>query len=135
MMPPHDDLVLFDGACNFCVSSVQFIIRHDKREKFRFVSLQSELGREIRSRCGLDPNDLQTFLVLTGGRPLVRSDAALAMASSFGGPWRLLAVLKIVPRPLRDTLYTFIAKRRYRWFGRRESCMVPSADLRKRFLA
>jgi predicted DCC family thiol-disulfide oxidoreductase YuxK len=134
MTLPRDNLILFDGVCNFCTWSVQFIIRHDKQAKFSFVSIQSPLGREICRGCGLDPDDVQTFLVLTGGRTLVRSDAALEVAKQFGGLWGLLVVLRIVPRAWRDWLYAFVARRRYRWFGRRDRCMVPPAEVRERFL-
>ena len=135
MTVSHDNLIVFDGVCNFCTSSVQFILRHDRGAVFRFVSIQSELGREICRTSGLDPDDMQTFLVFTNGRVLLRSDAALEVAKQFGGLWRLLVLFKVVPRRLRDWVYSFVARHRYRWFGRRDSCMIPSEKVRQRFLA
>ena len=134
MILPHDNLILFDGVCNFCTSSVQFIIRHDRGAVFRFVSIQSDLGGKICRTAGLDPDDIQTFLVLTKGRALIRSEAALEVAKQFGGWWRLLVVFKMVPRGVRDWAYSVVARHRYRWFGRRDACMTPSADVRERFL-
>jgi predicted DCC family thiol-disulfide oxidoreductase YuxK len=135
MTLPHENLILFDGVCNFCNSSVRFIIRHDKKAVFKFLPIQSALGREIYQSAGLDPDDFQTFLVFTGGRTLVRSDAALEVARQFGDAWRLLGVFRIVPKGVRDWVYSFIARRRYYWFGRRDACMVPSESVKQRFLA
>jgi len=134
MTLPYDNLILFDGVCNLCTKSVQFIIRHDRQEAFKFLPIQSDLGREIYRASGLEPDDAQSFVVITSGRTFIRSDAALQIATKFGGLWRLFVVFKLLPRGLRDWLYSFIATRRYRWFGRRDSCLIPSEDLRKRFL-
>lgn len=120
--------------CNLCTSSVHFIIRHDKRAVFRFVPIQSEHGREICRACGLDPDSIQTFLVLRNGRAYARSDAAFEIIKQFGGLWRLLVLFKVVPAALRDRIYTFIVNNRYRWFGRRNTCMCPSEDINQRFL-
>jgi predicted DCC family thiol-disulfide oxidoreductase YuxK len=134
MTLPHDNLILFDGVCNFCISSVQFIIRHDRGAVFRFIPIQSDLGRVICRTAGLDPDDIRTFLVLTKDRALIRSDAALEVAKQLCGLWRLWVVFKIVPRGLRDWVYSFVARHRYRWFGRRDACMIPSDNVRERFL-
>ena len=134
MIPLPDNLVLFDGVCNLCTKSVQFIIRHDKTARFKFLFLQSDLGRELYRASGLDPDDIQTFALITRGRTLIRSDAAIEIATQFGGVWRLLGMFRILPTGLRDWFYTFVASRRYKWFGRRESCMIPSTDIRQRFL-
>jgi len=131
---PPDNIILFDGVCNLCTSSVQFIIRHDKSAVFRFVPIQSERGRGICRACGLDPEDIQTFLVLRNGRAYARSDAAFEVIEQFGGLWRLFLMFKVVPAGLRDWIYAFIANNRYRWFGRRETCMCPSEDINQRFL-
>jgi predicted DCC family thiol-disulfide oxidoreductase YuxK len=135
MTPPHDNLIMFDGVCNLCTKSVQFIIRHDNRAMFKFVSIQSELGRELYRESGLDPDDLQSFALVTAGQTLTRSDAALQIAMQFGGLWRLFAVFRLLPKRLRDWVYSLIASRRYAWFGRRDNCMVPSPELRGRFLS
>jgi predicted DCC family thiol-disulfide oxidoreductase YuxK len=134
MTQEHDNLILFDGVCNLCTKSVQFIIRHDRREKFTFLSMQSDLGRKIYHAAGLRPEESQTFVLVTKQRTLIRSEAVIEIATSFGGFWRIFAFFKILPPGLRDGLYSFVARRRYKWFGRRDSCMVPSEEVRKRFL-
>ncbi|MDB6138696.1 MAG: putative family thiol-disulfide oxidoreductase YuxK [Verrucomicrobiaceae bacterium] len=127
-------VVLFDGVCNFCNGAVQFLIRHDPRATFRFAAYQSPAGNELALRHGIDPAALETFAVVMEDKALLRSDAAIATALKLGGFWRLAAILKLMPRALRDAVYGLIARNRYRWFGRRESCMVPDADVRRRFL-
>jgi len=129
-----ENLILFDGVCNFCSASVRFVIRHDRRAIFRFASLQSELGKEVCRRRGIDPEDVQTFLVNVDGETLVRSDAAIAVASRFGGVWRIAALLRLVPRVARDWIYAMIARNRYHWFGRTEVCMIPEPKFKDRFL-
>lgn len=131
---PVKHLVLFDGVCNLCNAGVQFILRHDRRGIFSFAPIQSELGQKIFRAQGLDPDNLQTFLVVSDGRVLLRSDAAIEVARQFGGAWRLLAGFQIIPRALRDWLYSLLARNRYRLFGRREACMIPTPEVRKRFL-
>ena len=127
-------VVLFDGVCNFCNGAVQFIIRHDPQSVFRFAAYQSEAGNKLALRHGIDPQKLETFAIVVGDKAFLRGDAALATASYLGGFWRLALVFKLVPKFLRDAAYGMIASNRYRWFGRQEGCMVPSADVRRRFL-
>ncbi len=135
MMETEDHpVVLFDGVCNFCAASVQFIIRRDPQGLFRFAAYQSDAGKSLCAQHGVDAGALDTFALIVDGRALFRSDAALATATRLGGLWRLLAVFRLVPRAVRDAVYRLIARNRYRWFGRRESCMVPDADVRHRFL-
>lgn len=128
------NLILFDGVCNLCNASVQFVIRHDRAGKFRFAAIQSEIGREIFQRHGLDPANLQTFVFITDGRIFLRSDAAIEVVARFGGAWKLLRVFSLVPRSVRDAIYSFIAQNRYRWFGRQEVCMTPTPEIKERFL-
>jgi predicted DCC family thiol-disulfide oxidoreductase YuxK len=129
-----DNLILFDGVCNLCSASVQFVIRHDPAGKFRFAAIQSQVGREIFQSHGLDPADLQTFVFITSGRIFLRSDAAIEVVSRFGGAWRFLRVFQFVPRIVRDSIYSIIARNRYRWFGRKEVCMIPTPEIKERFL-
>jgi predicted DCC family thiol-disulfide oxidoreductase YuxK len=129
-----DNLVLFDGVCNLCSALVQFVIRHDRVAKFRFAAIQSEIGKEIFQSHGLDAADLQTFVFIADGRMFVRSDAAIEVASRFGGAWRFFTVFRLVPRVARDWIYSVIARNRYRWFGRKEVCMVPTVEIKERFL-
>jgi predicted DCC family thiol-disulfide oxidoreductase YuxK len=129
-----ENLVLFDGVCNLCSALVQFVIRHDRVAKFRFAAIQSEIGKEIFQSHGLDAADLQTFVFIADGRMFVRSDAAIEVASRFGGAWRFFTVFRLVPRVARDWIYSVIARNRYRWFGRKEVCMVPTVEIKERFL-
>jgi predicted DCC family thiol-disulfide oxidoreductase YuxK len=129
-----DSLVLFDGVCNLCSALVQFVIRHDPAAKFRFAAIQSEIGREIFQSHGLDPADLQTFVFISDGKMYVRSDAAIEVVSRFGGAWRFFTVFRLVPRVARDWIYSVIARNRYRWFGRKDVCMIPTPEIKERFL-
>ena len=113
---------------------MQFIIRHDPNAKFRFAAYQSTAGNALALRHGIDPVALETFGLVVGEKAYVRSDAALETAKHMGGIWALAVVCKIIPRFIRDALYSVIATNRYRWFGKQESCMVPSPEVRKRFL-
>jgi predicted DCC family thiol-disulfide oxidoreductase YuxK len=113
---------------------VQFVIRHDPAAKFRFAAIQSEIGGEIFQSHGLDPEDLQTFVFVTEGKMFLRSDAAIEVVSRFGGAWRIFRIFQFVPKVLRDSIYSTIARNRYRWFGRKEICMVPTPEIKGRFL-
>jgi predicted DCC family thiol-disulfide oxidoreductase YuxK len=126
--------VLFDGECNLCNGSVQFILRRDPAGRFRFASLQSDAGRELRHQYGLHTESIDTVVLIAGDKAYTRSDAALGIARRLGGLWPVLYVGMIVPRFIRDRIYNFIARNRYRWFGKRESCYMPTPELRGRFL-
>lgn len=129
-----DNLVLFDGVCNLCNASVQFVIRHDRAAKFRFAAIQSEIGRELFQSRGLDAADLQTFVLIADGRMFLRSDAAIEVVSRLGGLWKIFTIFRFVPRAIRDSIYSYIARNRYRWFGRKEACMIPTPEIKERFL-
>ncbi len=127
-------IVLFDGVCNLCNGAVQFIIKRDREEKFMFASLQSAFGKAQLLKTGLDPESLQSIIVIDSNLVLQRSDAALKIASHLDGLWSTLAVFKIVPRFIRDGVYNFIARYRYSLFGKQDSCMIPTAELKARFV-
>ena len=127
-------VVLFDGVCNLCNASVDFIMRRDKRDYFRFTSLQSEAGSEIMRAGGREPGKLDTMLLYEGNRIYARSTAALRIARRLSGAWPLLYAFIIIPRPLRDLIYNLIAKNRYRLFGKRDTCRVPTPRERAKFL-
>ena len=129
-----ETIVLFDGVCNLCNGSVQFLLRRDRQRRFRFAALQSAAGRALLEQYGLSTQTLETIVVLEGGQARVRSDAALHLARRLPWPWPVLVAFTILPRPLRDALYDFVARHRYRWFGRTESCMLPTPDVADRFL-
>ena len=126
--------MLFDGVCNLCHGTVQFVIAHDSAARFRFAPLQSDAAqRLLRERAAVGPLP-DSVALIEGGRLYTRSTAALRIARGLRFPWPLLYGLIIVPRPLRDVIYDLIARYRYKWFGRRDSCMMPSAKVQGRFL-
>lgn len=129
-----DRVIVFDGVCNFCNASVDFVIRHDPQGKFKFGTLQSEPAQEILSRLQLRRDDFETFLLLERGEVFTKSTAALKIAKQLTGLWALLAMFLIVPRPIRDGIYDFIARRRYRWMGKRDTCRVATPADREWFL-
>ncbi|HSG38082.1 MAG TPA: thiol-disulfide oxidoreductase DCC family protein [Thermoanaerobaculia bacterium] len=127
-------IVLFDGVCNLCSGSVQFILQRDPAGKFRFASLQSDHGQRLLTERGIDPKALDSVVVIDGGRLYRESDAALRIARDLKGAWKVLTVFRVIPRPLRDWAYRLIARNRYRWFGKAETCWLPTPELRGRFL-
>jgi predicted DCC family thiol-disulfide oxidoreductase YuxK len=138
--PDAAPLVLFDGVCNMCNGVVNFIIDHDPGARLRFASLQSSAARAAVARSGGAPGvvagdaDPETILLVEGGRVFERSTAALRIARYLPWPYRAIYVLVIVPRPLRDVVYSWIARNRYRWFGKSDACRVPTPELRARFV-
>jgi predicted DCC family thiol-disulfide oxidoreductase YuxK len=127
-------IVLFDGVCNLCNGAVQFIIKRDRSQKFLFASLQSSFGKDQMRKIGLDPLSLQSILVIEGNSIFQRSDAALKIASHLDGIWSYFSILKFVPKIIRDGVYNLIARYRYSVFGRQDSCMIPTAELKTRFI-
>ena len=134
MTDPAHPIVLFDGVCNLCSSSVQFIIKRDPEGRFRFASLQSPLGEELLTRFGINRGVTDSVILVEGDHYYQESDAALRVARGLKGAWKALAVLRAIPRPLRDAAYRLIARNRYRWFGKQETCWLPTPELRGRFL-
>lgn len=126
-------VILFDGECNFCDHSVQFIIKRDPKGYFKFASLQSDKGLKILKEYSI-PADINSFILIDNNRYYSKSSAALRVCKNLKGFWKLFYILLIIPRPVRDFFYEIIAKNRYKLFGRKDSCMLPSPDLRKRFL-
>ena len=127
-------ILLFDGVCNLCNASVQWVLQHDRDGQFRFAALQSDTGQKLLHQHGLSAEDFDTVVLADGEHLFLRSDAPLEIARRIGGFWAVFYVFKIVPRPLRDAAYNFVARNRYRWFGRREECMLPRPAWKGRFL-
>jgi predicted DCC family thiol-disulfide oxidoreductase YuxK len=127
-------IIFFDGVCNLCTSSVQFIIKRDKKDLFRFAALQSDQAIHYLQPYTINPDSLDTIILLENGTIYKRSTAALRIAKRLSGAWPLLYGFIIIPEPIRDYVYRQIAKRRYRIWGREESCMVPTPELKARFL-
>ena len=130
----NPSVVLFDGVCNFCNSSVNWIIARDRRSAFRFAALQSPAGERMQREYGLDPSALDTLVLVQGDRVYRRSGAALRIVRRLRWPWPALFGLIAVPAFIRDFVYDFLARHRYRWFGRKDECMVPTPEVRERFL-
>ncbi len=126
-------ILLFDGVCNLCDGFVQWVIRRDPDGIFRFASLQSELGQSLIQKHQLT-TDLSTVILVDGEKTYSHSDVALEIVRQLGGFWTLLYILKIVPSFIRNAVYNWIARNRYRWFGQKESCMIPTPELKGRFL-
>lgn len=126
--------IVFDGVCLLCNGWVKFLLRHDRRGRYRYAAMQGQSGRALLQRHGLDPDDPLSFLLVEGSGAWTDSDAIVRVLVGLGGPWRLAAVLRMIPRGLRDGGYRLIARNRYRWFGRSEHCMLPTPEQRARFL-
>ena len=126
--------VLFDGECNFCDASVQFIIKRDPYEHFQFTSLQSETGQQLSKDFGI-PEDVDSLVLIEKGKAYTKSGAALRIAKKLDGLWHLAFLFILVPSPIRDRVYDFVARNRYKWFGKKEeACMLPTPAERKRFI-
>lgn len=134
-MTSDHPIVLFDGVCNLCNASVQFIIKRDPRAKFRFASLQSELGKELIQQAGLEEMKTDSVVLLYHNKAYIQSDAALTIAKMLTGFWPVFYLLIIIPKPIRNYFYNLIAQNRYRWFGKKNECMLPSPELKHRFLS
>ena len=124
-MQPDSHIVVFDGMCNVCSSVVDFISARDSRNTFTYVPMQSPRGQQLLTAHGVSIDRVDTFLLIGNGDALVKSDAAIAIAAELRRPWNLLATLRLVPRPIRDGVYSFVASNRYRWFGKRATCKLP----------
>lgn len=126
--------IFFDGVCNLCNSSVNFVIDRDQRKQFTFASLQSAYAEKVFAGTEIDPGKLEGIIFKKGDEIFRKSDAALEIAKEMGGMWSLLFILKIFPRFFRDWIYDLIARKRYRWFGKRDTCRLPTPELQERFL-
>lgn len=127
--------ILFDGVCNLCNSSVNFVIDRDKNDRFRFAALQSSEGEEILKKFDADPAYLDSIVLIKDEKLYYKSAAALQIAKDLSGLWPVFSVFLIVPAGIRDFVYDIIAKNRYSWFGRRDECRIPSPELRSKFLS
>lgn len=127
-------IILFDGVCNLCSSSVQFIIERDKEDQFQFASLQSDFAQKILLKNKLNTSTFDSIVLVENDKIYQKSGAALRIAKELEFPWNLLYVFIIVPYPIRDFVYGIIAKNRYKWFGKKESCWLPTPALRSKFL-
>ncbi|WDF65594.1 thiol-disulfide oxidoreductase DCC family protein [Flavobacterium sp. KACC 22763] len=135
MTAKNKKIVLFDGVCNLCSSAVQFIINHDKKDIFRFVSLQSDLGVLICKHLGISFSKMDSIILYDPKTAyFYKSSAIIEIAKNFGGLWKLTPIFRIVPIFISDRIYDYVAKNRYNWYGKKESCMIPTPELKAKFL-
>lgn len=128
-------VILFDGVCHLCQGAVKFIIKRDPSGRFRFASQQSDIGRRLLAGTEIDAESMETIVLIDeNGEVHTRSSAAIRIAGGLRFPWPFLTVLRWVPRRLRDRIYDLVAANRYRWFGKDNACLVPTPEIRKRFL-
>jgi len=134
-LPKDKKIILFDGVCNLCESSVQFVIQHDKKDIFRFVDLQSDLGQQIINHIGIKSQNIDSIVLYEPGVAYYyKSTAALQIAKSLGVFFHFGTLFKVIPTGLRNIVYDYVAKNRYRWYGKKENCMIPTAELKAKFL-
>ena len=133
-LPENKKIILFDGVCNLCDSSIQFIIKHDKKDVFRFVALQSELGQKIIGYIGINSSIDSIILYIPKIAYYTKADAALLIAKELSGSVSFLYYLTYTPKVIKNCIYDFIAKNRYKWYGKKESCMIPTPDILNKFL-
>ena len=126
-------VILFDGECNFCDQSVQFIIKRDPIGYYKFASLQSDIGKQLLKQFNA-PEDMDSFFLIDHNRCYHKSSAALRVCRNLKGLWKIAYPLLLVPKPIRDFFYGIVAKNRYKWFGKKDSCMLPPPEIRDRFL-
>jgi len=131
---PHHPVIVFDAQCVLCSANAQFVLKHDRREHFRLASMQGEVGAGLYRRFGIDPADPESIILVEGDAVKRDSDAVLAIYAGLGWPWRAAAALRLVPRFLRDPVYRWVARNRYRLFGRRETCWLPTPEQARRVL-
>lgn len=132
-MTAENSIILFDGVCNLCSGAVQFILRRDHKKHFVFASLQSEVGKTLLSEYKVNTS-IETIILLQNNKWFSQSSAALEIARKLPGAWPLLYAFKIVPPFIRDGVYDWISRNRYRFFGKKESCMIPTPEWKNRFL-
>lgn len=131
---PVSDVVVFDGLCKLCAASVIFILEREAGQALRFTPLQSPAGRRLMRELGFDAADAKTFVLIADGKAYVKSDAAIRAARYLRGSWKLLGLIRWIPRPIRDWVYDLVARNRYRWFGRLDACMAPTPRIKARFI-
>ena len=127
-------IVVFDANCLLCSGSVQFLLRHDKYRRLRFATIQSDIGRDLLERAGVDAIEPDSFVLVDGQRIWTETAAVLRLAHTLGWPWRLAWIAWLIPYLLRDAVYRWIARNRYRWFGRRDVCFLPAPEDADRFI-
>lgn len=130
----ENPIILFDGVCNFCNSAINFVLKQDKKGIFRFAPLQSEAGQRLLQEYNLSTEEFDSFVLIDNGKVYKKSAASLRVMNKLPWYWKEAQVLRIIPTAFRDAIYDFIASNRYKWFGKKEQCMIPTPETRSRFL-
>ncbi|MFP9098480.1 thiol-disulfide oxidoreductase DCC family protein [Flavobacterium sp. RHBU_24] len=134
-LPQDKKIILFDGVCNLCDSTVQFLIKHDRKDVFRFVAIQSEIGQEIIRHIGVDTSKTDSIILYEPGVAYYyKAEAALNIAIALGGIYSLMGIFKVLPKGLNNAVYDYIARNRYKWYGKKDACMIPTPELKAKFL-
>ena len=133
--PENKKIILFDGVCNLCDNAVQFIIKHDSNDVFRFVALQSEIGQKILSHIGIQDKNIDSIILYNPGIAYYyKSAAALEIAKNLDGIWHYGTIFRIIPTTISNIIYDYVAKNRYKWLGKKDNCMIPTPELKSKFL-
>jgi len=131
----HKQLILFDGVCNLCNNTVQYVIKHDKNNMFMFAALQSDIGKQVINEFNIDATKVDSILLYSKEKGIsYKSSAALKIANGLGFPYNLMSTFFIVPPFIRNWVYDYVAKNRYKWYGKKDTCMVPTPELQVKFL-
>lgn len=134
-LPKDKKIILFDGVCNLCDNTVQFIIKKDKKDLFRFVAIQSDLGQDIINYIGVDTSKTDSILLYEPGEAYYyKAEAAIKIAKALGGIYSLMGMFSVLPKSLSNAVYDYVARNRYKWYGRKEECMIPTPERKAKFL-
>lgn len=133
-LPKDKKIILFDGVCNLCNSSIIFVIKHDPKDLFRFAPLQSDLGQALIKKHNIDSTQVDSIILVDQEKAYIKSSAALRIARHLSGAYSLLSIFLIFPAFLRNVVYDYIARNRYKWYGKKDSCMIPTPELKAKFL-
>ena len=134
-LPKEKKIILFDGVCNLCDATVQFIIKHDKQDVFRFVALQSEIGQGIIKHIGVDTLEIDSIILYEPGHAYYyKAEAAINIAKQLGGVYSIMGAFSILPDWLSNKVYDYIARNRYKWYGKKDDCMIPTPEMKAKFL-
>jgi predicted DCC family thiol-disulfide oxidoreductase YuxK len=130
----ENPVILFDGLCNFCNGAINFVLKQDKKGIFRFAPLQSEAGRRLLQQYHLPTDEFESFVLIDDGKVYTKSSAALRVMNKLPWYWKEAQIFRVIPTIFRDAIYDFIARNRYKWFGKKDQCMLPTPEMRSRFL-
>lgn len=134
-MENQNPVILFDGVCNFCDHAINFVLKQDKKKIFRFATLQSEAGQKLLQQHNLSTKDFDSFVLIDDGKVYKKSAASLRVMNKLPWYWREVQIFRIIPTIFRDAIYDFVARNRYKWFGKKDQCMIPTPEIRGRFLS